>query len=129
MKTVELKNPTDPSTVARLEYCDTFGSKLRGLMFRKALDPDRGIVIVEDRESRMNTAIHMFFMNFDITVLWLNKDLIIVDKVLAKKWRPMYFPQKKAKYVVELHESKFADFEVGQQLEMNKIKGSTGLPE
>lgn len=121
MKTVELKDPVVPSKVVRLNYCETFGSKLRGLMFTKALDPDRGIILVEDRESRLNTAIHMFFMNFDITVLWLDKDLIIVDKVLAKKWRPLYMPEKRAKYVVELHMSKFDDFEVGQQLQMREL--------
>ncbi len=121
MKTIELKNPENSSSVVTLKYCDTFGSKLRGLMFTKGLDPDRGIIIVEDRESRLNTAIHMFFMNFDITVLWLNENLFIVDKVLAKKWMPMYLPKQRAKYVVELHSSKFGDYAVGQQLLVNEL--------
>jgi uncharacterized membrane protein (UPF0127 family) len=121
MKTVELGNPKSPSSTIKLKYCDTFGSKLRGLMLTKELDPDRGIIIVEVRESRMNTAIHMLFMNFDITVLWLDKDLVIVDKVLAKKWMPIYMPKQRAKYVVELHASNYGDYTVGQQLILSEL--------
>lgn len=121
MKTVELTKSESPSTIVIVKYCDTFGSKLLGLMFTKELDPDRGIIIAEGRASRLNTAIHMFFMNYDITVLWLDEDLVIIDKVLAKKWMPMYLPNQPAKYVVELHESRFGDYVVGQKLLLNEI--------
>jgi uncharacterized membrane protein (UPF0127 family) len=58
----------------------------------------------------------MFFVNFNLTVLWLNKDRMVVDKVLAKKWRPFYFPKRPAQYVLELHESMFSEFQVGDKL-------------
>jgi hypothetical protein len=85
-------------------------------MLSKELDPDYGIIIVEEKESRINTSIHMMFMKQDITVLWLNKQMEIVDKVLAKKWSPIYIPSKPAKYVLELHQSKYKEYEVGDQL-------------
>lgn len=116
MKIVRLRKVSSPNSDLKVKYCDTFFSKLVGLMFSKALQPDRGIILVENKESRLNTAIHMLFMNFDITVLWLDKDLVVVDKVLAKKWRPMYAPKKPAQYIVELHRDRFPEFEVGEQM-------------
>ncbi len=91
-------------------------SKLKGLMFTRQLDQDTGIILVENKESRLDTAIHMLFMNFDIAVLWLNKDMVIVDKALAKRWRPIYMPKHPAQYVVELHPAHFPDFDPGDQL-------------
>jgi uncharacterized membrane protein (UPF0127 family) len=85
-------------------------------MFSKELDLDRGIILVDREESRLNSSIHMLFMNFDILVLWLDKNLVVVDKVLAKKWKPAYLPKLPAQYILELHRSKFADFLVGDQL-------------
>jgi len=116
MNTVKLSKSSSPLKVVNLKYCYTFGSKLIGLMFSKELKPDHGIILVEEKESRINTSIHMMFMNYDLTVLWLDKELVIVDKVLARKWVPFYFPKKPAKYVVELHPSKFADYSIGEKL-------------
>jgi uncharacterized membrane protein (UPF0127 family) len=61
----------------------------------------------------------MLFMNYDITALWLDKDLVIVDKVLAKRWRPFYKSQKPAQYVVELHRDRFPDYQIGEQLQLH----------
>lgn len=116
MKTVEIGKISQPITKVHVKYCDTFLSKLIGLMFSRELKHDHGIILVENNEGRINTSIHMLFMNYDITVLWLDKQLVIVDKVLARKWRPVYQPKQAAQYVVELHQSKFSEFSIGDQL-------------
>lgn len=116
MKRVKIGKSSSPSIAVTLKYCDTFFSKFLGLMFSRELKPDSGIIIVEKNESRMNTAIHMMFMNYDITVLWLDKEMVIVDKVLAKKWTPFYASKKPAQYVVELHRSRFSDYSLGDKL-------------
>jgi uncharacterized membrane protein (UPF0127 family) len=85
-------------------------------MFTKELNPDQGIILVENTESRINTAIHMLFMKYGITVLWLDKDLVVVDKILAKKWVPIYIPHQPAQYVVEIHQEKFSEFSIGDQM-------------
>ena len=103
-------------TAVNVKYCDTFLSKFLGLMFSRELKPDFGIIIVEKHETRINTAIHMMFMNYDLAVLWLDKKMVVVDKVLAKKWVPFYASKKPAQYVVELHHSKFSKFSIGDQL-------------
>ena len=103
-------------TLVHVKYCNTFGRKFLGLMFSKELQPDAGIILVDSAESKLNASIHMFFMNYDIAVLWLDKDLVIVDKTLAKRWRPYYAPKSPAQYVVELHTSRISDFSVGDKL-------------
>ena len=116
LKIVKIRKSSSPFAVVNVKYCDTFWSKFIGLMFSRELKPDYGIVLVENNETRINTAIHMMFMNYDITVLWLDKQMVIIDKVLAKKWVPFYFPKKPAQYIVELHQSKFSEYSIGDQL-------------
>ncbi len=73
-------------------------------------------MLVNGKPSKMDSAIHMLFVNYDITVLWLDQDWVIVDKALAKRWRPFYMPQKPAQYVLELHSTKKDAFNVGDKL-------------
>ena len=85
-------------------------------MLTGELKSDEGIIIFEKSESRMNTTIHMMFMNYDITVLWLDKNYVVIDKVLAKRWAPYYASKEPAQYVVELHRSMFPEFSIGDEL-------------
>jgi uncharacterized membrane protein (UPF0127 family) len=87
-------------------------------MFTKKIDDFFGLLFVNNRESRMDASIHMLFMNFDLTVLWLNRSFSIVDKVLARKWRPAYVPSVPSQYVLELHPLRYADFKQGDKLEI-----------
>lgn len=64
----------------------------------------------------MDTSIHMFFMRFDLGVIWLDGNFKVVDKVLAKKWHPYYAPKGKAQYVIEAHPSRLNDFTIGDQV-------------
>jgi uncharacterized membrane protein (UPF0127 family) len=116
LKIVKIRNSSEPFTVVNVKYCDNFLSRFIGLMFSRELKPDYGLIIVEKNESRINTAIHMMFMNYDITVLWLDKRMVIVDKTLAKKWVPIYSSKKPAQYVIELHRSKFSEYSIGNKL-------------
>jgi uncharacterized membrane protein (UPF0127 family) len=118
MKFVKVRNISSPDAAVTVKYCDTFFSKLLGLMFSKTLDQNFGLIIIEEDETRINTAIHMLFMNYDITVLWLDKDWVVVDKVLAKKWAPIYIPKKPAQFILELHYSKFSEYSIGDKLEL-----------
>jgi uncharacterized membrane protein (UPF0127 family) len=87
-------------------------------MFRKRLAPDNGLILSESAESIINTSIHMLFMRFDITVLWLNHEFIVVDKCIARRWHPAYFSKYHAKHVLELHVSQFEHFAVGDVLQI-----------
>jgi uncharacterized membrane protein (UPF0127 family) len=115
---LKLINASKPESkgIISIKPCNTFIQKWLGLMFIKELGTDEGIVLMEEKESRLSTAIHMLFMNFDITVLWLDKNFAVVDKTLAKKWRPFYMARKPAQYVVELHKNQYNNYAVGDKL-------------
>jgi uncharacterized protein len=87
--------------LSRVQWCATFGSKLRGLMFRRSIAADEGLILAETRSSIAATSIHMFFVPFDIAAIWLDENYQVVHKVLAKAWRPYYAAPKPAKYVLE----------------------------
>jgi uncharacterized membrane protein (UPF0127 family) len=100
-----------------IKYCDTFLTQLRGLMFRPRLSRDDGLVLVGTRDSRLESSIHMFFVSFDLTVLWIDSNMKVVDKVLARSWHPMYFSKQPAKYVVEIHPERWGEFEIGDEVQ------------
>ena len=101
----------------QIKYCDTFFTQLRGLTFRSWLAPEEGLLLVGARDSRLDSSIHMFFVSFDLSVIWINSDMQVVDKVLAKSWRPAYFSKYPARYVLEIHPGRWGDFEIGDGVE------------
>jgi len=86
--------------IAKVRWCQSFLCRLRGLTFRRSLEQDEGLLLVERSESRSNTAIHMWMVLFPITAVWLDKDFHVVDMKLAKPWR-VYIPSEPAMYVLE----------------------------
>ena len=101
----------------RIEYCNTFLTQLRGFTFRSHIAPDEGLLLVGKRDSRLDSSIHMLFVPFDLSVIWINSAMQVVDKVLAKAWRPAYFSKQPARYVLEIHPARWEDFQIGDQVE------------
>ena len=114
--TIENKNKKLDG-VLQIKYCDSFLTQFRGLMFRSRLSRDEGLVLVGTRDSRLDSSIHMFFVSFDLSVIWINSAMHVVDKVLARSWRPAYFSKQPAKYVLEIHPERWGDFEIGDTVE------------
>jgi uncharacterized membrane protein (UPF0127 family) len=106
---------------ARVGFCDSFLCRLRGLMFRARLDHDDGLLLVERRDSRVDTSIHMLFVSFDLAVFWINSDMTVVDKVIAKSWRPAYISKADARYTLEIHPDRFGDYEIGDKVEFKNV--------
>jgi len=72
--------------------------------------------MVQPRSDRLDAAIHMLFMNFDITTVWLDDNRCVVDTRLCRRWHPGYFPAAAARYVLEAHAARKDDFSKGDQL-------------
>jgi uncharacterized protein len=104
----------------QVRWSDDFLGKFRGLMFRRHLPEDEGLVFVYRNESVLETSIHMFFMNFPIAVVWLNKDFRVVDTALAKVWRPVYAPKTPACYVIEAGPALLGKVAVGDTLRFER---------
>jgi len=85
-------------------------------MFHPPIPTDGGVLLVEDRDGKVNATIHMFFMRFDICVVWINDAHEVVDVQLARRWRPAYAPAKPARYILETHVSQMDNFKIGDQV-------------
>ncbi len=123
METANLRNLTRSLTQPLgVSYCESFLCKLRGLSFRSRLAPDQGLLLAERKPSRLNTGIHMLGMFFDLSIIWLDDNLKVIDKVLAKRWLSFVFPRKPARYVIECAVSRYEEFQIGDQLSFEKVK-------
>lgn len=100
--------------VPRVKYCGSFLCRLRGLTFHQPLTLEEGLLLVFNRDSRVDSSIHMLGVNFDLAVFWINNNMQVVDKVVAGAWKPAFFPKLPARYVLEVHASRINDFEIGQ---------------
>lgn len=116
---IYVRNQNQPDlSPARVKYCDSFACRLRGLMFQSRLEPDDGLLLVQGpRDGRIETSIHMLFVPFDLSVFWINTGMTVVDKVLARAWRPAYFPAAPACYILETHAQRWENYQIGDNVE------------
>jgi len=109
-----IRNQTNPAAKpVQAKWCESFVSKLRGYTFRSALTMGEGLLLVEGRDSRVDTAIHMMFVWTDLAVIWINSKNEVVDTVLAKAWRPFYASARPARYILEIHPDRFGEYKAG----------------
>lgn len=102
--------------VEQARWGTDFWTKFKGFMFRQSIAAEEALVFVYRRDNRINTSIHMFFVQFPLGVVWVNKQGVVVDLVEAQPWRPSYAPKDPASYVIELHPDKLKHIQVGDQL-------------
>jgi uncharacterized membrane protein (UPF0127 family) len=99
-----------------VDWCQSFLCRFRGLMFRSTLASNRGLLLVQNRETRTDAAIHMLFMRIDIAAVWIDSDFEVVDVQIARRWRPLYSPKAPAKYILELAIERFDEFKLGDRI-------------
>lgn len=100
----------------RARLAISFWDHFRGLMLAAPLSDDEGMLFVTRRDNRTETTIHMFFMRYDLGVVWVNDAGIVVDQQLAKRWRPYYAPAQPARYFIEANPSILDRVRVGDHL-------------
>jgi len=81
---------------------------------------DRGLLLVQGRESQLDAAIHMLFVWIDLAVVWINAANQVVDVKLARRWRLAYVPERPAVYVLELVAERLEDFKVGDRVRIEQ---------
>lgn len=117
-----VENETQKRTLlTRARRADSFGTRLRGLTFRRRLEEGEGLWLVGRRESRADAAIHMFFVFFPIGVLWLDPQHRVVDKTVALPFRPFYAPQAPALSLLECKPQVLDHVEIGDQLRFEPL--------
>lgn len=90
-------------------------------MFSSELKESDALVLVNGNDSKINSGIHMLFVPFDLGVIWVNSDGVVVDKVVAKPWALSYTPQAPAKFVIELHPSHLSLVEINDVIQFENL--------
>lgn len=92
--------------VDQIEYADSFLKRLRGYMFYKQA-PVKAIAF------KPCNSIHTFFMRFDIDVLFLDHEMMVIKKIDHLQKRKMIPPVKYASYVLETPAGGFTNIKIG----------------
>jgi len=104
------RSPTKYTTVKigdvkiRAEIADTLIKRTKGLMFKKILPENEGMLFIFDNEGYH--SFWMMNMSFPIDIIWINKEKKVVD--ISKNTQPCklscstYKPKEKAIYVLEV---------------------------
>ncbi|MBI4771497.1 MAG: DUF192 domain-containing protein [Chloroflexi bacterium] len=95
------KQASGEALLCGARWCESFLGRLRGLMLRAGLREGEALILVEAQDTRSATSIHMFFVPFAIAAVWVDSSRRVVDKVVARPWRPFYASRTPARYVLE----------------------------
>ncbi len=112
---------TGQVVLARATWCQSFVCHFWGLMLRRSLPEDEGLLFVYSRESISATTIHMLFMFFPIAAVWLDREGRVVDTKLARPWRLLYAPARPACYTIEARPALLDRVAVGDQLAFDEV--------
>lgn len=96
---MQIKNSTKKTIIIKNSiFIDGVFSKFIGLMFSKK--QNNGLIFRFDKEKAI--SLHMFFVFYPIDVLFLDKNMTVVDKKEDFKPFTLYKSKKKSMYAVEL---------------------------
>lgn len=122
MKQIQIVNQTSPfEGNLHAGYCSSFLCRLKGLMFRRGIPEDWGLLLVGDSESIINSAIHMVAVPFDLGIVWINEGGEVVDTALAKKWIGLKSPKKPARYILEVQPKHLGKFNPGDRIDFVEV--------
>jgi uncharacterized membrane protein (UPF0127 family) len=122
MRKVHIVNLSRPSTSPlTVGYASTFITQLRGLTFRRSIPYEEGLLLVQSRDSRLDSSIHMLGVFTDLAVVWINSNYEVVDACLARSWRPAYIPARPSRYVLEMNPARLGDFRPGDKVRIEEI--------
>jgi uncharacterized membrane protein (UPF0127 family) len=96
--------------VLQVKHANNFFTRLLGLMGTKRLSSAHGLLITPCQQ------IHTHFMRYPVDVIFLDNEMIVLEKLTAlKPWRFSRFI-KKAKHVLELPENEADSVNIGDRL-------------
>lgn len=107
-----------------VELARTREEQAQGLMFRQSLGRDRGMLFIFTEEGMYNFWMKNTLIPLDIIWINENKEVVFISEntqPCEKDPCPLFNPDKKAKYVLEINEgvSKEIGLKVGDRLDFN----------
>lgn len=98
-------------------WCSSRASRLRGLQYRRRLNPGEALILVKPKDSIVNSSIHMLWVFFPIAAIWINSEGRVTSAQLARPWRPYYASPEPARYVFEGAPSLLERVRVGDEID------------
>lgn len=92
-----------------VSIADNFYTRFWGLMGRKQIKMEEGLFL------KRVSCIHTCFMRFPICVVYLDKNLFVVDKEVVKPWRCGKFC-KGAAHVLELRQEQWNNVRISAKI-------------
>lgn len=119
---VQIKNHTRPLPSSLMAgYCESFLCKLRGLSLRRSLTYESGLLLIGQKDSRLDAAIHMVGVFFDLGIVWINDHNRVVDRRLARAWVSVQMPSQPARFVLEIAPERLDDFHIGDEVSFEEV--------
>jgi len=115
---MKVKNRAKGLELDGVEYCASFTKLTKGLMGKK-----QGKALLHFKKEGI-FGIWMLFMRFPIDIAFISKDREIIT--IGRNLKPIslnlntwkiYYPTKKAQYVLEVEQGGLSKFEIGDKLE------------
>ena len=113
-----VKRATGEVLIQAACWCSSYLSQLRGLQFRRRLEPGEALIISKAKDSVAGSSIHMFFVFFPIAAVWVNGEGRVTSAHLARPWRPYYASPEPARYVSETSPDFLDCIQVGDHLDV-----------
>lgn len=108
---------TQKKIIDSVHVADSAWKKFRGLMFEKKKRFDYVLIFDFGRETTWGASIHMLFVFFPISLVYLNEKKYVVDiKQSIQPWTVNYTPKKQARYLVELPPENGKKISLGDEL-------------
>jgi hypothetical protein len=113
---LEIRLKKDGSIICTAEVAASFLKRALGLMFRKELEMDRGLLIRFSPLLKSRT-IHSFFMRFPIDLIFFDERRRVVELATLEPWQ-FYTPKAVSSGVVEVNAGTISEknIEVGDEL-------------
>lgn len=94
--------------VNNVNMAKSFSSRFIGLLNKKSIN-DEGLLLMNC------SSIHCFFMKFTIDVVYLSKEMVVMDKETVKPWKIGKIV-KNTKHVLELPEGTANNILIGDKI-------------
>ena len=95
-------------------------------MFKRSTEYPLLFEIPQNINHRYRSSIHSCFMNFELKLVFIDKNNIVCEMTNLKPWK-LYVPKKSAKYIIEFDKTEFEtiDLKIGDEIIiawLNRIK-------
>ena len=109
--------------LARAKWCQNFWCHFSGLMLRRSLPEDEGLLFVFRRQNVAETTIHMLFMFFSIAAVWIDNEGSCSGCQTRQTLAACLCPAKAARYLIEARPVVLERVKVGDRLTFDeKVK-------